>query len=316
MIHLACIAEGAYLRHTGAMLHSALSQTLPDRCTVHVLHERPIADDERDRLAGVVAGLRGELRWLQLAEDAARGFPDGGFPRAVWFRVLLPELLPGLERVLYLDSDLIVRQSLVPLWRTDLGGALLGAVTNPLYPFQPPYPQQALGIARPEDYFNSGVLLLDLARMRAEGSARALAQVAATRPGLWYPDQDALNLVCRDRWHRLHPRWNAQSTFFELSDRDLPVPAVEAAEARTDPAIVHFIGPLKPWTYLCRHPLRALYAEHARATPWGVPPLEGRTLRNAVLRQLPMAAIDRWFALERWLARKRRGLQRRLGLAT
>ena len=80
-------------------------------------------------------------------------------------------------------------------------------------------------------------------------------------------------------------------------------------------AIVHFIGPMKPWTFLCRHPLRALYADHARATPWGVAPLEGRTLRNAVLRQLPMVAIDRWFATERWLQRKLRGLRRRLGLA-
>jgi lipopolysaccharide biosynthesis glycosyltransferase len=316
VIHIACISEGGYLRHTAATLHSALLHTQPLRCAVHILHERPVAPDERDRLAAVVAGQHGELHWLRVAPDVARGFPDGGFPRAVWFRVLLPELLPALDRVLYLDSDLIVRTSLAPLWQTDLGTRLLGAVTNPLYPFQPPYPQQALGIAQPQDYFNSGVLLLNLAQMRAEGTARKLAEVAATRRGLWYPDQDALNLVCRDRWHRLHPRWNAQSTYFELAASELPVPAAQIAETRADPAIVHFIGPFKPWSYLCRHPLRALYAEHARATPWGLGPLEGRTLRNAVLRLLPMAAIDRWFAFERWLQRKRRGLQRRLGLAS
>lgn len=315
MIQIACISEGGYLRHTAAMLHSALAYSQPLRCTVYVLHERPVATEDQDRLAAVVTGQGGELRWLRVDPKVARGFPDGGFPRSVWFRVLLPELLPELDRVLYLDSDLIVRRSLAPLWNTELGDHLLGAVTNPLYPFQPPYPQQALGIERPADYLNSGVLLLNLRQMRLEGTSRKLADVAASRPGLWYPDQDALNLVCRGRWLALHPRWNAQSTFFELADRHLPVPAAQIAETRADPAVVHFIGPMKPWTYLCRHPLRGLYTEHARATPWGAAPLEGRTLRNAVLRQLPMVAIDRWFATERWLQRKMRGLRRRLGFA-
>lgn len=315
MIQIACISDGSYLRHTAATLHSALSHSQPRRCTVHVLHENAVPVEDQHKLAAVVEGLNGELCWLRVDPEVARGFPDGGFPRSVWFRVLLPELLPELDRVLYLDSDLIVRRSLEPLWTTDLGEHLLGAVTNPLYPFQPPYPKDALGIDAPAEYFNSGVLLLNLRQMRVEGTTRKLAQVAMDRPGLWYPDQDALNLVCRGRWLAVHPRWNAQSTFFELAERELPVPAAQIAETRADPAVVHFIGPMKPWTYLCRHPLRALYAEHARATPWGAAPLEGRTLRNAVLRQLPMVAIDRWFAAERWLQRKARGLRRRLGLA-
>jgi lipopolysaccharide biosynthesis glycosyltransferase len=311
-MQIACIAEGAYLRHAGAMLHSVLQHSAPARAVVHVLHESAVSASDAAHLESVVGGFGGSVRWLRLADDTARAFPGGYFPRAVWFRVLLPELLPDLDRVLYLDADLIATDSLLPLWETPLGDHLLGAVTNPFYPFMAPYVAPALGIDAPEDYFNSGVLLFNLARMREEGTARKLVDYALGHPHLHYPDQDALNVVCRDRWLHLHPRWNLQSTFVTLAEGDLPLPAQPVREARAHPALVHFIGPYKPWTYMCVHSMRQLYFAHARATPWGEPPLEGRTLRAALLRHLPLQWIDRWMALERWALAKSRGARRRL----
>ncbi|MFA5938154.1 MAG: glycosyltransferase family 8 protein [Sinimarinibacterium sp.] len=309
MIEVACIADEAFLRHTGAMLHSALRSSPSSRFSVRVLHATPIAQSERARLHSVVEGLGSTLRFEYIADASC--FPDGYFPRAVWLRILLPELMPDTARVLYLDSDLIVTDDLAPLWRTDLGDHLLGAVTNPFYPFMPDHPRLRLGIENPRDYFNSGVLLMDLERMRAEKTAEKLRQFALTHRNCDYPDQDALNDVCRGRWQHLHPRWNVQSTLYELAARHLPLPAADVAEALHQPAVIHFIGPFKPWHYLCRHPRQALYFEHARATPWGEPALQGRSARNALLRQLPLKWIDRWFRIERRLARIGQRLRRR-----
>lgn len=311
MIQLACIGEGAYLRHTAAMLHSALSHLPRDSVTVHLLAEAlPGAEDQarlRSTLAPFGAGLM-----LHVPEAAALApFPSGYFPRAIWLRTLLPELAPELERILYVDSDTIVTAPLLPLWETPLGDALLGAVPNPMYPFMPPYPQQRLGITAPAGYFNSGVLLMDLAAMRRDGFTDRVRQCARENPDFVYPDQDALNVVCRGRWRALHPRWNAQSTLFDLRPAELPFPAEVVAQARRQPAIVHFIGPFKPWHYLCRHPLRGLYFEHARQTPWGVPVPEGRSAYHFVLRQLPLAWIDRILRAERRLRRAGRRWLRR-----
>ena len=163
----------------------------------------------------------------------------------------------------------------------------------------PPYPKLALGFDDPADYLNSGVLLLNLAQMRVENTAQQLVDYARAHPHQDYPDQDALNVVCRGRWLHLHPRWNAQSTFFQLKDADLPLPATQVHETRAQPALVHYIGPHKPWTYMCRHPLRHLYFEHARQTPWGEPALEGRSLRNALLRPLSLELQSSIDAFER-----------------
>ncbi|HVT34306.1 MAG TPA: glycosyltransferase, partial [Nevskiaceae bacterium] len=137
MMQLACIAEGLYLRHAAAMLHSVLSLT-PAPAKVHVLHESEVPAEDRTRFESVVHKFSGQVVWHRMPPEIADDFPGGYFHRSIWVRVLLPRLLPDVERVLYLDADLIAADSLLPLWQTPLDDHLLAAVTNPLYPFMLP----------------------------------------------------------------------------------------------------------------------------------------------------------------------------------
>ena len=298
MMHLACIAEGRFLRHAAAMLHSALTHTAGP-VTVHVLRETPIEAADAERLRATLAPFGAALAVHVVPESALAEFPTGYFPRAVWLRVLLPELLPDADRALYLDSDTIVTEDLRPLWQADLQGAWLGAIANPFYPFLAPEQRLRFGLA-PAEYLNSGVLLMDLAAMRHAATGALFRAFARQQPELLYPDQDALNVVCRGRWQALHPRWNVQSPILELPPSQLPFPPAQVVEARARPAVLHFIGPFKPWHYLCRHPQQHLYFEHARATPWGEPQLEGRNLRNFVMRRVPLAWYGPIERAERW----------------
>ncbi|MBA3652808.1 MAG: glycosyltransferase family 8 protein [Actinobacteria bacterium] len=304
MIELACIADGGYVRHAAAMLHSVLSSSPGRRFAIHVLHDAEIDAADRERLEQTIGRFDATLQLHRMDFDDDAGLPAGYFPRSVWFRIFLPHLLPDADRVLYLDADTIVVDNLQQLWDTPLGTHLLAAVTNPLYPFQPRYPAERLGIAAALDYFNSGVLLMNLEQMRLEDTSTALHDYARTHPESWYPDQDALNVVARDRWLHLDPRWNVQSTLYELGADELPFPESLVDAARRQPAVIHYIGPFKPWRYICRHHLQSLYLDHAAATPWGRPKLEGRTLKNAVLRRLPLKLIDRLGALERDISQR------------
>lgn len=312
MIELACIGQGPYLRHTAAMLHSALSHAAPGSVAVHLLHETAIDAGEDTRLRQTLAPFGAQLHLHAVPESMLMDFPSGYFPRAIWLRVLLPDLLPAHDRVLYLDSDMIVCDDLLPLWQTRLDDVLLAAVPNPFYPFMPPYPRLRLGIGGSGEYFNSGMLLMNLAAMREADLAGQLRALARANPDYLYPDQDALNVACRGRWRPVHPRWNAQSTLFELPADALPFSPAVVAETRAKPAVIHYIGPFKPWHYLCRHPSQQAYFRHARLTPWGAPSLEGRSAKNFVLRQLPLLWIDRALKAERWMCRALRRLAGRL----
>ena len=313
-IHLACIAEGDFLRHSAAMLHSAMSHLPSDMVTVtvHLLHQAPIAADDKQRLQHLMDQFSARLHCVQLRDEDVCDFPQAYFHRSVWFRVLLPDLLPELERVLYLDSDLIVVDDLYPLWQTDTGSAPLAAVVNPFYPYMPRYPVERLGFENMQDYFNSGVLLMNLERMRQLECSRVMREYAQQFPRRDYPDQDALNAVCQNQWFRLHPRWNVQTPMLELKPEQLPIDTKQLSELRSKPAVVHFIGPFKPWQYLCRHPMQGRYFEHARQTEWGAPTtLEGRGLKNFFLRRMSVHWIDRVLRWERntkrWIRRRKRG---------
>jgi lipopolysaccharide biosynthesis glycosyltransferase len=309
MIELACTTDGAYAPHTGTLLHSVFSASPTKRFRVHVLTSGLSAPD-RQGLEQVAASFGATVHFLPISETQSAAFPNRKFHRSCWYRMLLPELLPSMQRVLYLDSDMIVRESVDEIWRADLGNRPIAAVINPFYPFFPDYHVSHLGLAPGSPYYNSGVLVMDLDRMRRAGFCDQVRAYAREHPDNLYPEQDALNALYQHEVLALHPRWNAQSTMFELDADELPFPTEQVADVRTNPAIVHYIGPYKPWRYLCTHPLRHLYLEHRSQTPWPLEAFPDRTLRSWLLRRLPIGWRYRWTVLEGALRRALRGAKR------
>lgn len=291
-IEVACAATSDYLPHCATMLQSLLSAQPSAEVHIHLMHDGAAAEDELRKMRAFVEGHGAKLSLLEPGAQLPAKLPaTRWFSRAAWFRVLLPQLLAELDRVLYLDIDLIVAQPLGDLWHTDLGDNLIGAVTNPLYPGMLEGPIHELGIDDPADYFNSGVMLMNLDGMRKEGVPSEVLAFAKAHPKLArFADQDPLNAVLHRRRYRLHPRWNAQATFFDLRPGSLARYGFDegtVSSVVSDPAIVHFSGPWKPWEFRCMHARRSLYAEHRRHTPWPDWELEGHNVRNRLLRRIP-----------------------------
>lgn len=184
--------------------------------------------------------------------------PCGGrFPTAVYHRFLLPELLPDVERVLYLDADVVACRDVSALYAFDLQGKPLGA---PAWQVVGPYERDMGGLLRtfcermglPEDgepYFYSSQLLMDLALMRQEKLGERLIGAAATAdPGtLAWPDQDVMNAALRGRLAVLPCECNVIPLFAEAvraGDGRHALPRVysdaELQAAYRDPMLVHY----------------------------------------------------------------------------
>ncbi len=270
-IHVACAIERDYYKHCAAMLLSLLDHNKGGEIEIHLLHPPELGGGPISRLQEMVVGAGGLLHSQVVPDELCTGLPIHDFTRkATWYRIFLDELLPGLDRVLYLDSDLIVHDSLQPLWEIELNGNYVAAVTNVLQADHFGRPAE-IGVDNHEDYFNAGVLLCDLALMRAHGlgtQTREWSVANASR--LEWRDQDALNAVLAQRRLRLHPRWNLMSSVL-LFPWAVEVFGVQAiAEAKDNPAIRHFEGQTiaKPWHLLCDRPGRDEYFEYRSRTPW------------------------------------------------
>jgi lipopolysaccharide biosynthesis glycosyltransferase len=286
VLHVACSSDVRFAPDCAVMLAS-LTATNP-AVTVHFLQDASLKKSDVEVLETIVTRAGGAFNLVEVVGDRAVGLTRSErFPVQAWYRVLLPELLPELDRVLYLDADTLITGPLVPLWEIDLDGCLVAAVTNPLLASMLPRIQRDLGLPDLGSYFNSGVLLIDLEAWRAGATAQAVLDFARAHESVIWPDQDALNAVLHARRLHLHPRWNAMPGLWNVSQSYLPHTPAEVREAVLDPAIVHFVGPHKPWHYRNRHPYRAQYFSYLDHTPWRGRRIEGRTPWQALLRPLP-----------------------------
>ncbi|HUP91356.1 MAG TPA: glycosyltransferase family 8 protein [Solimonas sp.] len=293
-IHIACAADQAYVPHAAAMLRSLIVRQAARPVQIHFLHGPALPTPQLETLRGMVEALGARILFHPIPDQRVADLPEmGRISRVMWYRVFLPELLPGVDRVLYLDCDTIVMDSLDALWDSDLGANYLGAVNNV---FEPGRGVRAvhLGLKGPECYFNSGVLLFNLSAWREHDCAgRVLAFARANSARLAWPDQDALNVVMAGRWLALHPRWNCQNSLFYFAHARNVFGAEVTSAATRDPGILHFEGGAlaKPWHYLCKHPYRGEYFAQRAGTPWPEVSIEGRTAVNRLLRPLPMPLL-------------------------
>jgi lipopolysaccharide biosynthesis glycosyltransferase len=191
-------------------------------------------------------------------------------------RLWMAEFFPAsVDKVLYLDSDMVVTGDISGLWNAPLGDAVIGAVTIP-----GSTRCSAFDIPEQYGYFNSGVLVVDLARWRREDIfTRLIEYLVANSEKIVDADQDVLNACLYDRRLTLPYIYNAISPFF-FEYHPLGISADELAAVRANARIVHFNGASKPWSYLCRHPRRADYWRYLACTEWRDDEPEDRNFAN------------------------------------
>lgn len=291
-LHIACAADGKYLPHCATTLASVFAWNPPEKITVHFMHSPGMDASARDVLSNWISAQGAKANFIAIPDDAVSDLPRiPSIPQIMWYRVLLPQLLPQLDRILYLDSDIIAMSSLRPLWETSLEGQWLAAVDNVMEPYVRNHPVE-LGLASENDYFNSGVLLFNLQQMRVDGCTARILEFARN-PGrkLSWPDQDALNIVLAKRRVHLHPRWNCQNTLFFCNHGEHTFGKQLMQEALREPGLLHFEGYhlTKPWHYMCTHPHGGLYWKYRKNTPWPKKNPDDATLANRLIRPLPLA---------------------------
>ena len=274
-LEVCCAAERHYAPHSAAMLHSVIANAGVHPVRVHYLVGPGFPRRAAGRIGGMVEALGATVVFREVPDERIAALPDpGGFTGAMWYRLLLAGLAPDAERMLYLDVDTLALDDLSPLWEIELGENVVAATTN-VFEQRYLHRPRELGLSGPEAYFNSGVMLFDLAAMRAQRTQEQLVECAAARRDLLWPDQDALNIVLGGRRLHLHPRWNCMNSTLTFASAGDVYGADAVGQAAARPAIRHFEGPLmnKPWHLLCDHPHRDRYWRHRRATPWplGIP---------------------------------------------
>ena len=171
------------------------------------------------------------------------------FSKEVYYRLVIPEIFGFYSQVIYLDCDLIVNRDIADILQMEMGNHLLAAVRNISSPKRREQVTEFFHLNH-ENYFNSGVLVINVRQWLEEDTSEKCFEILNTEPWqhLIFPDQDILNIVCRDRVFYLDPAWNyywhmryGQPDFIELCK---PL----AERIGEDFYILHFASLIKPWS--------------------------------------------------------------------
>ena len=179
-----------------------------------------------------------------------------------FYRFFIPDLFPNYDKIIYLDADIIVLSDISKLYNLDINDYFLGAVLDiNIYFVRQKKFLTSKGInfdkyfeevleKKSKDYFNAGVLLLNLKKIRQNNMVKKLWEYAQKKSPLEFQDQDILNSIFEDKFKYIDLSFNllkdAKSCEKQLKDKNLKKQIKKSCK---NPVIVHYVGANKPWIY-------------------------------------------------------------------
>lgn len=203
--------DGHYSVWVGTVMQSILEHT-DSRICFHILHDETLSIDNKYKLEKVARSGSSIIEFHKIDENDFSVVKNqmSRFTIGTMFRCSLPELLPNLNRIIYLDADLFVNRDIKELWDVDICECCLAGVADEGVDIHnyPKILNKYPGIKK-ESYFNAGVLYMNLKKLREFGNLKKLVvDFLVENPEAGLPDQDALNVIFHNKVLYLDGSWN------------------------------------------------------------------------------------------------------------
>lgn len=238
-IHIAFAINDAYADHLGVEIVSILSNNKKSVFSFYVL-SNDISRTSKNKLELTVGCFsRSTINFIHMDDSLFDGFPlrIKHITKEAYYRYVLPDVLPSLSRVLYLDADLLVLGDITPLWSIDLEGYFVAGSHKEYITKQFPGYKESIGLQESDTYVNSGVLLLNLDYIRKRDKVRELFDnTVKLKDIIRIQDQDVINITFRDEIRHLDKIYN-----YTTSDM------AEWTRKPDEVIVVHFNTKNKPW---------------------------------------------------------------------
>ena len=293
-------ADDNYVSQLTTTVYSAMKNADPSYFYDVAVLQRNIAWDKQERLRDFFKQFPNmSLRFTNVERELSGhdlSTNNAHISIETYYRFLIQKLLPFYDKVLYLDSDIVINGDIAKLYNTDLQGKLLGAIRdidflanlNVKHGKRMGYAKNVLKMKNPYDYFQAGVLVLNTKAMRERYTIRQWLTYASN-PAFIYNDQDVLNAHCEGEvlylpweWNVVHDCGGRVGNLFVQAPNDIYDAYMRS---RNNPQIIHYAGFQKPWTDPdCD--FASIYWRYARETPF-----YERLLKRVVKATAPKAPV-------------------------
>lgn len=272
--------DGTYSAWAATTIQSIIDHTKAE-IIFHIVHDNTVNETIKRKLNYSLLGTKHKIYFHEIDPAVFERNKEqmGMYTIGALYRILLPEICCDIHRILYLDSDLLVNCDIQELWNTDISEYCLAAVPDidvvegRIWA----YPVSAHEMDR-KKYFNSGVIYMNLDKIRKKGNMRKLVgEYLEKNSKSNLPDQDALNVIYQSETLLLDRKWN----YFMRH-------AQKRNEHNAKQCIYHYVG-TKPILYMNLEAYQ-LYIEIAEKTAWGLEVLR-KSISTSVNRQQARARM-------------------------
>ena len=264
--------DSRFIIPTGVMFSSICINNQDEELNFHLIIDESVTECQKEALREEIEKKYSNttLSFYLIQIDDIKKYlivKRARFPVSIYYRLLLENIIPSnIDKILYLDGDIVVKHNIKELWETDITDYAIGAVVNQTNSSSF---WERLGYPKEKGYFNSGMLLINLKYWREHKLSQQYIKYIKENPDkLLFPDQDVLNVILQDSKKLLPERYNVQEAFYRIGRECVPCENTDEIEkAIYDPSIIHYTD-VKPWHIECKHPFRKVYYEYRSGTQW------------------------------------------------
>lgn len=276
-VQVAFSSDNNYAPYLSVAIASLVHNADPNRQYAIYILDGGISASNRSILEEMVAGNNHvTLQFIDMAPYMARHqeslfhVPEKShFSKANYHRFFLPEIFRGFDKILYLDSDLVILDDVATLYNANIGEKSIGACRDysvwilcDTYKFHRKYMIETLRLRNPQNYFNTGVMLCNIQKMAENGFTRKCIERLKEIVNPIFVDQCVINACAEDDTFLLNSKWNFMTNTV-LFDKPLlfklDKPRYDDVMASyTSPSIVHYASEAKPWHF------KSSVSEHAQ----------------------------------------------------
>lgn len=270
MINILCATDDNYVPYCGIMLTSLFENNTQEQFDIYIMTEG-LNSNNQNMLNDLVQSHQSNIQYTIVNSNSLKDCPirtGDHVSLATYYRLLAPKLLPDkVTKILYLDCDMIINDSIKALWDTDISNFAIGAVIDESLNYPDKFDR--LGYSASKGYFNAGMLLINLDYWRMHNVMERCFKCIQTMPDkLLFHDQDTLNVVLQDEKKYLPVTYNLQTGFLyqitPLSDSLKK----EVLASVACPTVIHYTGPSKPWLERSQHPYASFYQYYKHLSSW------------------------------------------------
>ena len=268
--------DDGYARFAGISIVSLFENNKMSKEINVFIIDDGISVNNKEKIKSIGQKYKRDIEFLKFDTICSELKNKDGFSTAAYGRLFLSSLIK-LKKIIYIDCDTIVNDSLEELYKYDLEDKIIGGVQDNVAN----YMRMVVGLGESDRYINSGVLLIDLEKFGSGNYEKKIIEFIGKYNGkVPHHDQGVINGVFKDKIKILHPKFNTMSQFWELNSKQTKLlyniekfySDEEINLAKKNPTIVHFIEKFyrKPWYEGCTHPMYMQYLYYWELSPWDI----------------------------------------------